>query len=374
MWKFVKRSLAVLVISLLTFEGLSAGAVHLGLIPANAPSYVWPGFTPFWAATDRHFGMWHPPHGHFNHVKPCFNVVYRANAHGARDKARPLSADGRRVVMLGDSFVEGYGLARRDRVSDRLEAATGIPHLNFGTSGGFGPTQYLLQYKTLVTKFSHDAVILGILPDNDFTDDDPAIAEARRDTRYAPYFHTTADGYTLRYRNADALGTSESGHRRARKRGLRAVLRSFSYSINVIDYFKAAITYQRALDRSLPGNAKAYSGYVDYSPAQWQRMAHVIGAFLSATKGKPVLIVLIPRPNDIRRVSADRPTRLATAVRALLGSQPNAAVIDLLDGFAAAADPSVFYNKCDGHWSVAGAAMATRLIRASAFYQREITP
>jgi len=380
MWKLIKRILAIIFVSTLTFELLSAGSVHLGVVSANAPSYVWPSFTPFWAATDRHFGMWHPPHAHFNHVKACYNLVYNTNADGARDKERPLKAPGRRVAVLGDSFVEGYGLADADRVSDRLEAETGMPHLNFGTSGGFGPTQYFLQYKSLVKKFTHEAVIINILPDNDFGDDDPAVAEARQDSRYAPYFHTTDQGYDLRYRNADKLGPAEKTVRKAWKQGLRSVLRSFSYGANAIDYFKAMITYQRSMDRSLPGGEKAYSGYFDFTGEQWRRMAFVVNQILGAANGKPVVFTLIPRPNDIRRAksgsaahqSATMRTPLAAAFGDLLNGRPNTALIDFLDGFSKLADPAPMYNKCDGHWSPAGAALAAKILLASGFYRREV--
>ncbi|HCU24021.1 MAG TPA: hypothetical protein DF383_03310, partial [Deltaproteobacteria bacterium] len=87
---------------------------------------------------------------------------------GMRDKDRTLISKQSRTVMLGDSFIEGYGIPEGKRISDLLEKWRGTEHLNFGTAGDFGPTQYYLLYKNLAKKFSHDEIIIALYPRNDF--------------------------------------------------------------------------------------------------------------------------------------------------------------------------------------------------------------
>src|SRR5205823_2999909 len=99
----------------------------------------------------------------------CFDAVYRSNSYGARDKDRQKESLGsRRVIVLGDSMIEGFGVDAADRVTDRLERATGIEHLNFGTSGDFGSIQEWLLYTRVKKDFDHSEVMLFMLPDNDF--------------------------------------------------------------------------------------------------------------------------------------------------------------------------------------------------------------
>ena len=47
----------------------------------------------------------------------------------------------------------------------------GVPVLNFGASGNFGPLQELLIYEEF-KYLPHQGLIIYVLPDNDFTDND----------------------------------------------------------------------------------------------------------------------------------------------------------------------------------------------------------
>ena len=368
MWKFLKRGFAIVMVSLISLEMMSVIAVHAGLIAANIPSYTWPSFTPFWAATDRNFGMWHPPDAHYNHVKSCYNLVYRTNSFGARDRERAKKSSLPRVIMLGDSFVEGYGLGRTDRVSDRLEAKTGIPHLNFGTSGGFGPTQYLLQYETLAKTFDHRAVIVSILPDNDFFDDDPDRAARQNDPRYAPYFHAGAGKFGLKYRNAAETEHLETANRQAWKRGLRSLPRSFSYAANVIDHLQAQIAYQSAAPHAPDASPTGYSGFYDFTPTQLARLEYVLTRLIAALDDRPMVVVLIPRPNDLARMRRAANVPLVNWLQAFLKSHTNVTLLDLSIAFSAHPNSSDLFNRCDGHWSPTGAALATKLLSATGLH------
>ena len=103
---------------------------------------------------------------------PDFIQTYeRTNSHGQRDKERTLrKPDGvRRVLLLGDSVVEGYGLRESETISRRLEelyadGATEV--LNFGVSAYCTLAEIeLLEVKGL--QFDPDVVVL-VFVENDF--------------------------------------------------------------------------------------------------------------------------------------------------------------------------------------------------------------
>lgn len=153
----------------------------------------------FWTFSDEHFGVWHHPSSTYLHKKPCFTAQYASNAFGMRDKERTKDADQPRVVILGDSFIEGWGNRSEDRLSNRLEASTGKEVLNFGTSGGFGTIQEWLQYKHMVKQFRHDVVLLGILPRNDFEDNSLDFYYTQDTDDYRPYLVGDYPDYKLFY-------------------------------------------------------------------------------------------------------------------------------------------------------------------------------
>ena len=83
-------SVAVIVVS---FELLAWATIETKLIPADAPSYEWPTFVPFWDQLDKKFSNWHSPNARYVHVNSCYNVTYRSNRHGMRDRDRTVTAD-----------------------------------------------------------------------------------------------------------------------------------------------------------------------------------------------------------------------------------------------------------------------------------------
>jgi hypothetical protein len=355
-------SAAVFVVSV---ELLSFAAIETKMIPADAPSYEWPTFVPFWDQLDKKFSNWHSPNARYVHVNSCYNVTYRSNQHGMRDRDRTVTATGKRVVFLGDSFAEGYGLARADRLSDRLETMTSVPHLNFGVSGNFGPTQYLLLYRTLAKKFDHSGILVQLLPDNDFTDDDPAFWRRNPRDWYRPLFFKRNGGFELDYIDKKKIQEADGWNRREFVKGLRTIHRNYSYTSNLIAYFQVLFE-----DQNTAGRTGSYSGYYDFTDEQAARFEFVIGELTEAAGEKTILFVVTPRASDIERFrKVGPPSRFNALIDRLKAKHGTIRFLDLLPRFVARSDIDAFYNDCDGHWTPEGAAAASEIIHQHADYE-----
>jgi hypothetical protein len=130
MWRRALALLAVVLAIPLAFELGFAIAVETGWVRTPRPSW---GGSGFWKGQHPVFGVWHAPDTVKQHTS-------RSNSVGARDVERARTSTRPRVVVLGDSFLEGWGVDEPERLSNRLEAATGVEHLNFAMAH-FGPYQ-----------------------------------------------------------------------------------------------------------------------------------------------------------------------------------------------------------------------------------------
>ena len=48
-------------------------------------------------------------------------MTYNSNSYGMRDIEREKEGSGRRFVVIGDSFVEGFGVSSDNRFTNKLE-------------------------------------------------------------------------------------------------------------------------------------------------------------------------------------------------------------------------------------------------------------
>jgi hypothetical protein len=172
------KSFAILILTIyllfVLLEILSFLCVYFDIVEANKPSYRLlrkiKKPAPFYADINKYWGLWRYADSS-RHTSSCYNVLYKKNSVGAADVERERRTSQKRIIVLGDSFIDGYTTADSNRISNRVEKATKIPHLNFGC-GSMGTIQYSLVYKHLAKTFSHDAVIVFTLPGNDFEDNE----------------------------------------------------------------------------------------------------------------------------------------------------------------------------------------------------------
>lgn len=340
-----------LALTLLLVECGSAAVIYAGVIPSRLPSFEIPHRQePFFIDIDPHFGAWHPPNRSVGHRRACFDVTYYSNSYGALDVERSRHADRARAVVLGDSFAAGHGVMAKDRFSNRLEALTGIPHLNFGV-GGTGPTQYFMVYKHMARQFDHEYVLVSILPDNDFFEGGSS--------RYAPYWDGEYPNYTLRYTLPRLEASEYYPSRQNTEVTAHDVLGSFSFFYNAADWVVGA---RKVLHRR--SNAPNYAGYFDFTEKQFLRMRQSLVALTELVPEGHLTVMGIPRLIDLVRYKevgknpfGDKMKRSATE----LGFK----YVDMLPPMAEAfaGHERDLYLGCDGHWAPKGHDFAARTLQ-----------
>lgn len=324
----------------------------------------------FWSDINSHFGVWHPSNDSYHHKKACFDVTYLTNSYGMRDDEQAMDGPSARTVVLGDSFVEGFGVAKEDRVTDRLAKALNRPYLNFGTAGNFGPTQYQLLYQHLAGQFNHDAVLVGLLPENDFTDDDMSHGQLNRADRYRPYYVSDgAGGLALTYYQPSL---EKAQAMQAEKRSLwKNTLREFTAGYHVwkwVEKRHLKHLFQKPKQHwqrppSPPG--MVFSRFYDYTPADWRRLTTALKAIKTTAGHRPVTVALWPRHLDFARYAQTGFSRLGQELAAW-GQLEGIRVIDLLPPMTKALKEGetqeVYFHPCDGHWNAYGNKVAADIL------------
>ena len=125
---------------------------------------------------NEYWKVWHYPNADIIHQRDCFEVSYQTNSLGLRgdeiDNEKP------NIALLGDSFIEGYGVNNYETASEILDSLIEEYNvLNFGTSGGFGTVHQLAQYENFASHLNPDIVVLFFLNYNDLYDNAQAINE-----------------------------------------------------------------------------------------------------------------------------------------------------------------------------------------------------
>jgi hypothetical protein len=285
-----------------------------------------------WRTEYHDWGAWHKPSSTASHVANCFSVSYRSNSYGARDRERSRTATAPRAVVLGDSFVEGFAVDEDRRLSNLLEQALGFEMLNFGMTH-FGPLQYQLLYEKLALGFDHDVVIVGLLPDNDFTGNDPDFNRRFDDfaRRYRPYY--SKDGTVFYPRSRPSPDEPSPFVRQAGDlRGRRNLVRKFFHLFWVYGLYRDIRWNVSVLEH--PQRPE----YVGYFENDATRISHVTGSLLAIQRSaapRPMLVVFLPDYKSwdyVERHPGSTDKSVVVALRAVL-EQNGIRTVDLLEEF-----------------------------------------
>ena len=121
-------------------------------------------------SVNPYWGMWHFANNVVDHRRSCFAARYQTNEYGM--KSPPVRAGTRRIALLGDSFIEGFGLDNDQTAAHQLEAMLGPDRqvLNFGVSGFFSTIDEVAQFDNFAKYFDADVTVLFFLNYNDLED------------------------------------------------------------------------------------------------------------------------------------------------------------------------------------------------------------
>ncbi|BDQ33189.1 SGNH/GDSL hydrolase family protein [Pseudodesulfovibrio portus] len=332
----------------------------------------------FWANLDEHFGTWHEPNSTYLHNKSCFVVEYRANSLGMRDRERTReNLSGKpRAVVLGDSFIEGWGNEIGERLTDNLEMDMGREFLNFATSGYFGTIQEWLQYKYMIKQFDHDVVLIGVLPHNDFQDNSTRRAGT---LKRRPYLRGTYPNYELFYSQDKLYVRKKSPD----------FFKSFDFTLREWSSFYRAMRYlgsyrirnfelqPRWVAEHNDNQGREHSAYYDFDPADWDIMRYSLEQIAKEVGDKPLVVFSIATHSDFveRDKQGGRTAPLSEEFRKL-SKEVGFIYCDMLEEMAARKlDAEDVFFVCDDHWSPAGNRIAADLLEpyvAEAFKRAEV--
>ncbi len=184
-----KTLLAVTTLSLLLLLGV-AELVTRWLFPQWAPTRA--ERVEFWKY-DSLLGWSHQPYqtGRFTH--PDFSIEVQINSHGLRDQEYAWAHTSKqRMLVLGDSFGWGYGVAQNDRFSELLEKQYPNWEVINASVSGYGTDQEYLYFKERGKDYRPDVVLL-LFYENDFRNN----LNGEEYWYYKPYFKVTATGLQL---------------------------------------------------------------------------------------------------------------------------------------------------------------------------------
>ncbi len=353
-WK--ARSLALL-FTLVLIEGGVRLLVGLGVLSHR--TYPTSSEPQFWAYVDPVVGMWKRPDATFRHVEPCFDVTYRSNSFGARDPERSLSSpDERRVVVLGDSFVEGWGVRDTDRLTNRLEEVTGIEHLNFGASGHFSVVQSWLLYDAYAQKYDHSDVFLFILPYNDYLDNHP---DQFAPDLYHPFLQRKGGEFEVWYpvefekRNTSARTT------------LDIVKNVIDNHLYISDQLRQVYFAPERLTDSQSA-ARVPSYYDSFSAEDLLALLSALDRVSELARDRNFYIFTIPVARDLAYAKHDGADfALSKALRQFAAQRDNTRFLDLAPHFLQYAEEhdvpfESFTLGCDMHWNALGNEVAARAV------------
>ncbi len=394
---------ALLLLEMLTRAlGLTAPAEPTGNFWRTDPQTGWslqPGATGRW---------FNPPFE--------YDVQVAINSQGLRDVERAgydKAAGVFRILLLGDSYVEGLRVPLEQTFGKTLEAELNASApagqryevVNAGVSG-WGTDQQLLWLRHEGAKYQPDLVLLSFFPGNDFQNISETLEVANMGRVQKPFFQHTAEGLTLRYHPFDPetvpqpappADLIETAPTRAAQRlaGLRAWLSQHSalhrFVATTVDEAAPPLALRlagwglidapraAAVARMGPQYIPvAYGIYRQPLAADWVEAVALAGDLVETMVedvnelGGRLAVVSVPAPEQVnperwqravQRYSAmqtgqwdlEQPSRAAQQV----AEQAGVPFLDLLPIFREAATSSEpLHLSVDGHWTPAGERLA----------------
>ena len=316
----------------------------------------------------------------------------RQNQYGFRGPAfSQAKAASRRMVVLGDSFVWGFGVNDEDIFTAVMlrQASPPLEVINLGVSG-YGTDQELLLWRTRAWEWKPDEVLLVVTLFTDLNDN----LGTERYGYQKPAFRFDSEG-NAHLLNVPVLKKSPAEQARVptpgRATGLAASLIEHSdLACVIVNAFLSGGVFREFFEKR--GLVLARGGGVerehvlyqsppsDAAEAAWKILAGLIGLLNAEVKqsGARLTIVAVPSPVQVypdawrkllHNQGAESPGRftldaaLPNRLLREVAERQQIGVIDLLSDFQAAARTNDFlYFPVNGHWTKAGNQLAAEVI------------
>jgi len=330
------------------------------------------------------FQTYHPVYGFFHRPgasgwieTPEYTSYVSFNTYGLREReiepAKP--AGDFRVMVLGDSFVEGAQVPMEATVSRQLETllqaaapSTPLDAIDAGNAG-WGTSQELLFFDHEGVTYQPDVVVLVYFIDNDLPDNGYRVARDRKlDTTRRPFY--VPDGHGGIDLRAGAAPPPDP------LAALRPLMRR-SVTYNLLENF---VLWHEAREQEQAQIGKNRPTYLPDPPDEWQEAWWVteqvlvqLQASVRASGAELVVVaapsyfqvsdaawqVLVGEARDRDRYEQDAPNHRLSDIAERQGLR----FLDLLPSIRAAQDAGGhLYYPADGHWTAEGHAFAARQI------------
>lgn len=305
------------------------------------------------------------PFCHGEYLSGGIRSHVRINSMGLRGGEISEKED-KKILLVGDSFVFGYGVEEDQSVSSRLAEELGVEVVNGGV-WGFGPDAEYLMAEKLVGKLKPDYLVVFLFPANDLRD----LAETN--------WVTDKDSNLVRVGN-DKFVDKEGFLRRD------AV--SFRYYIPLLNESHLAALVIDGAERGFIGLRDWLPGFRDVLPSRkegpkiegfenggdidclyhdnceglWSnardKAEDILKRFydLSRQHSLPIFMVIVPSENQLLGIYPDR------TIFHQLSESIGFPLLDLTDGLKASGySINEIYLK-DGHWSPVGNQVVAQLV------------
>ena len=368
----LKKTILILFFTGITIELFSFFFSYFNLLPFNTTPELYSKSTYHSFKNEKNlWGAWHKKNINVRHIRECFDVRYFSNEIGAKDEKLSIKKNKKkRLLFIGDSFVEGYGVSNEHTIDSYLEKFTDYEIYNFGTSGAFGPLQYYLLYENLANNYEHDGLIISFLPANDFHENDydywlknnwNFLDKKKKVERYRPYY-VKLDNNKFDYfipKNAIKRDVWKYRSRVNLKDQLKYILSYSLWSFNIYKSFKYFDDYKTKTH---------YSGYFDSTIEQQEAALFFLEEMLKVNNNKFVLLLIFPTIEDLKRINNSK-NNLGTQKwykelnKLQKNKKYNLHLVNIHDHIKKIDNYKKLQHECDGHLNIEGNKFVAKILR-----------
>ena len=424
-WRKILPGILLAAFSIMFSVLLLEGGVRLLRLAPPAEGTGW-----FWRVPDPRTGWSLQPgaNGRWFNPQMEYDVDVTINSDGLRDVQRATldkPADAFRILLLGDSYVEGlrvpleqtFAKVLEQQLNARAAAGQRFEVVPAGVSG-WGTDQELLWLREHGAAYQPDLVLLAFFPGNDFQNNSEALEVENMGSVQKPFFHLDDGELTLRHSPFDpaavpqpAKDETPSNDAASPRPGLSPLaswLKERSALYRFVGPALAAgapdlarrLADRGLLERSLvradaPADSipVAYGVYRDPLSDDWTNSVELTGALVSELRGEaeklgaPLAAVVLTAPEQVyperwQKRLDDNPAMAAytwdleqsNRLAADLFQQENVPYLDLLPVFRAQVElGELLHLRQDGHWTPAGERLAGEAV-AAWLAAEEMTP